>query len=123
MASSQSMIIVIPKPNADPARTGVICGALGAYSRVPLREVYYETMLKKKAARDEETVEMLDIILAGKSVEVGVLNENAWGTVSSGYFNSIRALGAEKLASVTAVNAKQFNKMVEKIEQKYSEID
>ena len=106
MASNQSMTIVIPKPNADPERTGVICSALGAYSRVPLREVYYETMLKKKAARDEETVEMLDIILAGKSVDVGVLNENAWGTVISGYFNSIRASGTEQLASVTASNTK-----------------
>lgn len=123
MASNQSMTIVIPKPNADPERTGVICSALGAYSRVPLREVYYETMLKKKAARDEETVEMLDIILAGKSVDAGVLNENAWGTVISGYFNSIRASGADQLASVTVANIKQFGKMVEKSEAKYSEID
>ena len=31
MASNQSMTIVIPKPNADPERTGVICSALGAF--------------------------------------------------------------------------------------------
>lgn len=79
--------------------------------------------MKKNAARDEETVEMLDNIVAGKCVDIGVLNENAWGSVISDYFNSFLNSGADNLTSVTAKNKKVFDKMVERIEQKYAEID
>jgi len=123
MYSNQSMTIAIPVTNSDPERTGVIAEALGAYSRIPLREVYFDTMLKVKAARDEDTAEMLDILVSNKCIDVGVLNENAWGSVISSYFNVLHEKGIGELSSTVASNRKMFSKNVEKIEQKYEELD
>ena len=122
MYSNQSMTIAIPVTNPDPERTGVISEALGAYSRIPLREVYFETMLKLKAARDEDTAEMLDILVSNKCIDVGVLNEVAWGSVISSYFNTLHEKGVGALASTVASNRKMFEKNVEKIEKKYEEL-
>ena len=122
MYSNQSMTIAIPVTNPDPERTGVISEALGAYSRIPLREVYFETMLKLKAARDEDTAEMLDILVSNKCIDVSVLNEVAWGSVISSYFNTLHEKGVGALASTVASNRKMFEKNVEKIEKKYEEL-
>jgi len=122
MLSNQSMTIAVPVTNNDVEKTGLICEALGAYSRIPMREVYYETVLKTKLARDQETAEMLDIIFDNICVDVGVLNETAWGSVITNYFNSIRKYGAEQLASVAASAQKEFETRLSTIEEKYTEL-
>ena len=123
MCSNQSMTVVIPKTSSDPERAGFISSALGAYSRVPMREVYFETMLKQKAARDEETAKMLDILVSTKCIDVGVLNENSWGSVISSYFNTLHDKGVGQLASAVASNIKMFNKFTEKIEKTSEGLD
>ncbi len=123
MMSNQTMTIAVPKTNKDPDTTGVICEALGAYSVDSLRETYYEDILKGKAARDEETIEMLDIIIDSQSIDVGVLNENSWGTIISGYFNSMRQSGAEELASYAATNKEMADKLIAKISDTYAGLE
>ena len=88
-----------------------------------MREVYFETMLKQKAARDEETAKMLDILVSTKCIDVGVLNENSWGSVISSYFNTLHDKGVGQLASAVASNIKMFNKFTEKIEKTYEGLD
>ena len=121
--SNQSMTIAIPVSNTESERTGVICEALGAYSRLPLREVYFETLLKHKAARDEETAEMLDIIVNAKCIDVGTMNETAWGAVTTPYFKSIHTHGTEKLASTAASTKKAFDTAVAKLEDTYAGLE
>ena len=123
MYSNQSMTVMIPSTTSDPERTGVICEAFGAYSRIPIQEVYIETILKKKAARDEETARMLDILINTKCIDVGVLNENSWSTVISSYFNTLHDQGPGQLASAVAANKTLFEKMTDKIEQAYEKLD
>lgn len=123
MMSNQTMTIAVPKTNKNLEATGVICEALGAYSSDSLRETYYEDMLKGKAARDEETIEMLDIIIDSQSIDVGVLNENSWGTIISGYFSSMRKSGATELASYAASNKKMADKLIAQISDTYAGIE
>jgi len=123
MMSNQSFAIVIPKPNKELEKTGVICEALGAYSLETLRETYYESMLKEKMARDTDTVEMLDAIIDSSAIDVGVMNEVSWGTLISGYIGSIRASGADELSSYAAKNQKMAEKLLEKISNTYAELD
>jgi hypothetical protein len=49
--------------NADLERTGIILEALAAESYYTVRPAYYETSINSKFLRDEESIEMLDIIL------------------------------------------------------------
>lgn len=123
MMSNQSFAIVIPKPNKELEKTGVICEALGAYSVESLRETYYESMLKEKMARDTDTVEMLDAIIDSSAIDVGVMNEVSWGTLISGYIGSIRASGAGELASYAAKNQKMADKLISKIDDTYAGLD
>ncbi|MCR4906777.1 MAG: hypothetical protein K6A33_11930 [Clostridiales bacterium] len=54
----------IPITNSDPERTGVILENLCAESHGDLRQAYVDTTLNFKYIRDEESKEMLDLILS-----------------------------------------------------------
>lgn len=122
MMSNCSMGISLPVTVADTDKIGFICEALGAYSHIPLREVYYNTVLKSKLARDEESVKMLDIIVANQTLDIGVINEIAYGDIISGYFFSIRDHGTEQLSSVAAKDQERFTAKVAQIESAYEKL-
>ena len=63
----------------DLERTGIITEALCAESLYTLTPAYYDITLKTKAARDEESSAMLDIIFANRVFEMG--NFWAWGGI------------------------------------------
>ena len=74
--------ICIPVTASDAERTSVILEALcynGYYDVIP---VYYDVVLTSKYARDAESVEMLDIIFAGRIYDIGYYmahNFNSFG--------------------------------------------
>ena len=122
MMSNLSMGISLPVTVADTDKVGFICEALGAYSHIPLRDVYYNTILKSKLARDEESVKMLDIIVANQTLDIGVINEIAYGDIISGYFFSIRDHGTEQLSSIAAKDQEKFTAKVAQIEAAYEKL-
>ena len=63
--------IAIPVTASDLARTGMILEALSAESRYGLRPAYYEISLRGRYVRDDESEEMLDIILANTAHDIG----------------------------------------------------
>jgi len=63
--------IAIPVTASDLARTGMILEDLCAESRYTLQPAYYEINLKGKYARDEDSREMLDIILQNTAHDIG----------------------------------------------------
>jgi hypothetical protein len=65
--------IVIPRTAADLERTGMILEDLSAESRYTLQPAYYELNLQGKFMRDEESREMLDIILANTAYDIGYI--------------------------------------------------
>jgi len=56
----------IPTTNNNLERTGIILEALAAESYYTVRPAYYEVSINSKFLRDEESIEMLDIILASR---------------------------------------------------------
>ena len=100
---------------AAPAKAAMIVEALGAHSYIDLRNVYYEITLKDKLSRDEYTAQMLDIIVNNKTVDLGVINEFAWGSVISSFLTSIRKSGGAQLASLYEKNVSKFESTLEKI--------
>jgi len=75
---------------ADPERTGIILEALTAESYYTLRPAYYETSLKTKFLRDNESEEMLDLIFDTRCYDLGHVYN--WG----GVFDMFCALPLQK---------------------------
>lgn len=82
----KSMFLCIPAVQEDAVRTAVILEALAAESRYTLRPAYYDVSLKGKNARDEESLEMLHIILSTRIYDFG------WYYQFGNYNNSIMDL-------------------------------
>ena len=63
--------IQVPVTNQDLERAGVIIEALNSYSAKYVVSAYYDIALKNKYSRDDESVEMLDLISATRIMDIG----------------------------------------------------
>ena len=70
-----SQFICIPAIQNDTARTAVITEALGYYGEQIVKPAYYDVSLKGQAARDAESLEMLDIIFGNLVYDVGYYHQ------------------------------------------------
>jgi hypothetical protein len=69
-----SAAISIPRGGEDDERTGTIIEALAYGGYKFITPAYYDIALKSKYARDDESSEMLDIILAGRTADLGYID-------------------------------------------------
>ena len=76
-------MLAVPTDAPDPAFAGMITEAMCAAGSNTLIPVYYDTVLKGKTTRDEESAEMLDIIRAGLILDFSA--EYAVQTERSGF--------------------------------------
>lgn len=71
VGSWHSVFFCVPAHMEDADRTGTIVEALAYESREIVRPVYYNQILDYKYMRDEESVDMLDIILSTRVFDLG----------------------------------------------------
>ena len=71
----------IPATSQNLERTGIILEALAAESYYTVRPAYYEISINGKFLRDEESIEMLDIILDSRVYELAGMY--GWGGLGS----------------------------------------
>ena len=74
--SAQMIAITAPEENLE--RTGIIVEALNAYSHEYILPAVYDTSLKLKFTRDDDSSRMLDIILDGRSYSFDSFDENGF---------------------------------------------
>ena len=67
------VLLGVPKGAGDLSRTGIILEALAAESRYTVQPAYYEIVLQRKFARDEESGEILDIIFNSRVYDIGAI--------------------------------------------------
>ena len=77
----------IPTTAPNPERTGIFMDAFTAVSAETIIPAYYKISLEGKFTRDEDSVEMLDIIRDGRIFDLAVLYN--WG----GFFSAIITYG------------------------------
>ncbi len=65
--------VAIPVTASDLARTGAVLEDLSAESGYTLQPAYYEINLRGKFARDDESQDMLDIILSNTAFDLGYI--------------------------------------------------
>lgn len=73
MINEHASVMAVPLFNQNLNMTGKIVEALSAQSRKLLVPAYYEVALKIKYSRDEESVQMLDLIFDGVVYDFGLL--------------------------------------------------
>ena len=83
-------IVAIPITNPNPERTGVFIDALTALSATTITPAYYTISLEGKFTRDEDSIEMLDIIRSNRIYDLAVIYN--WG----GFYDAIISYGTSK---------------------------
>ena len=88
--------LCIPVTNDKLEETGFVLEALAAESRYTVRPAFYDHTLTQKMIRDEDSAEMLDIILASRAYDLGLIYN--WGDIG-GFFSGMLSRGAFTFAS------------------------
>lgn len=103
---------------ADAERSGAVIEALSAESHYILTPAFYDTVLKTKAARDDDSADMLDIIFANRIFDVAYIYD--WG----GLIGSINNLkNADKISSTVESKLKSAETSLEKTITAYKELE
>jgi hypothetical protein len=75
------VLLGIPLTAPDLERTSIILEAISAESRYTLQPAYYDVVLTRQFARDEESEDMLDIIFGNRIYDIGAVygfGSNVW---------------------------------------------
>lgn len=115
----KSMFLSVPAVQENVERTGVILEALAAESLYTLRPAYYDKSLKGKYARDEESVEMLDIIFSTRIYDFGWYYQ--FGDYVNGMLDLFRKYNSD-FASMYEKKQAKAESDVKKINDKFSEL-
>jgi len=97
--------ISVPRSASDLERTGMILEDLCAESKYTLQPAYYEINLKGKYARDNESYDMLDIILNNTAYDIGYIYN------FGGFAMSIIHYGRDKKTNYASTFEKAEQKM------------
>ena len=113
-----SSFISIPSSVSDPEMCGQTLEMLNFYSRELVLPTYYDVSLNTKSVRDEESVQMLDIIFNDIYCDAG---RTYFGLDNSSMFNLVYSVshylykkGTGDLASLYAKNEKGAQKCIDK---------
>jgi hypothetical protein len=90
VANAWATYTVIPVTCTDIERTGAILSAMGHYSKNYITPAYYDVTVTNKLMRDEDSIEMMEIILGNRVLDLSYLYN--WGEIG-GLFNGISSSG------------------------------
>ncbi len=66
-------MLVLPITNANPDKTAIIADAMAYYSFEKLLPVYYDSVLAYKGLRDSDSLEMLELVRQGLTMQPGTI--------------------------------------------------
>lgn len=114
-----SATIAIPKGGEDDDRTSTVIEALAYGGYKFITPAYYDIALKSKYARDDESSEMLDIILAGRVADLGYVDK--YGGLMSSFQNLVSSKKNTFASTMEKAEAK-IMKDIDKAIGKYDEL-
>jgi len=94
--------------------------AMAYHSQQLVTPAYYEKTLKGRDIRDEESGEMLDIIFATHSYDLGLYYQI--GSYNANLVTMVRA-GINRFASIYQSTARQAESVITQLNEQYSAID
>ncbi len=109
----------VPITITDPERTSILIEGLAAESYKGVTPALYEIVAKTKHTRDEESSDMIDIIIRNRVFDIGYSHLLSNGI--STFVRDLLASGKTDVASHFAKNEKSLTKALEKIVAAYEE--
>lgn len=116
-------LLAIPSSASDPDRTGLIVEALAAESYRVLTPAFYETALKVKYSRDDETVKTLDLIKDGVTFDFVALYSTGDGEKLAQILQFLLKSGSTDLTSYYAKYAPAAESYFASIIEQYQKLD
>ena len=115
-------VFCVPITNADnAAMTGAFMEAFASESYRGVTDVYFETLLKEKFARDEVTAEIFDIIKNGVYFDFILLHSSSLGDIGH-MIRDVISAGSADFASTYKKKEKVINKQLEKLIKAYESV-
>ncbi|MBQ8576561.1 MAG: hypothetical protein IJ449_01120 [Clostridia bacterium] len=112
--------IAIPKSASNPEKSAVILEALNAESYYHVKDAYFEINMKEKFSRDEDTQEMLDLIIDNLRFDFTFVNEAATGSIIMYFFDQVAGKNAN-ISSAYEKRQKAFQAQLEKLFETYAD--
>ncbi|MBR4256517.1 MAG: extracellular solute-binding protein [Clostridia bacterium] len=103
-------------------RAGMMMQALAVEGKNILTPAYYEKSLKTKGARDAESYDMLPIIFANRTCDIGYMAEE---NAVAGLYTAMRSMvkkGTNDIASTTKKNTNRINKALTKLVEDFEKL-
>ena len=116
--SSPASTVAIPASVNDPEKSAIVLEELAYQSMIYLTPAYYEQALRGKYMRDDDSSEMLDIILANRVCDIAYIG-NAGNLVSE--FLNLAKKGQTDFASMYEKRENAAQKALDKITEALSE--
>lgn len=115
------MMVPITQPSADWERTGLIVEALNALGYAAVTPAMYDITLKTKLSRDDDSIRMLDLVLAGRRYSFDSLDEDNFPLSPVRAMRNLISQKKKDIASYYASNEKGAFTWIEKIITAYEE--
>lgn len=112
-----SPILSIPVTNTEDELTGTVLEAMAAASYKVVIPAYYDVALKVKMSRDEESGDMLDIILASRTYDIPYYSGNSIAHLMAGLINSKKTTLTSEYEKKEPSMTKNVQKFIDKITQ------
>ena len=121
MVDGHAPLFGIPITIGDPELVGAVIESMAAEGYKRVTPAYYEVALKTKFTRDEESAEMIDLILDGRVFDFGYLYDG-WNGLAF-YLQNLLGFGKQTkdFSSYYAKSEKAANKYYQKIFKAYDE--
>jgi ABC-type glycerol-3-phosphate transport system substrate-binding protein len=119
MSDGGSSMMAIPNTIKDPGRVGKIVSALNAESWKTVVPQYYDVALKIKFARDDESVQVLDMLLDGRTFDFGYIYDNWQGYAF--FMQDLISAKSDGISSWFDKRAGSADKNLEKVLQSFED--
>ncbi len=112
--------LIIPKANSRPELTADMAEAMGYFSQKLITPAYMEKSIQGKSLRDEDSLDMLDLILSHRVYELAAIYD--WGGINSMYqtlaSNETMSF-ASQFKSKQKVAQKNLDKTIDEIRESF----
>ena len=115
MQFNNATVYCVPKTCKDTERVGLILEAMAAASTDTLKQAYYDITLQRRTTRDEESKEMIDIILENRIVDLSYVYD--WNQLRQTIQDIVRGSSntyASTIDSIKTPFITSMNKTIEK---------
>jgi len=112
--------VAVPVTCTDTGYVGAVLEAMAAKSRELVRPAYYDIALESKYLRDEESIEMLDIVIDQRVYDLGLAYD--FGGISS-IVQTLISTKSNNISKMVDAKKKSINKAIEKVVDGFMEND